>query len=208
MTFSHSAGSWSLPRKRAAASSLNQASAPSAAEGLGDAGVDGGVAQDLHAAVVAAFHEAGQRHAPGALARQHPVGPRLDHRVQPVAPVLRRPGHQLVDRGQRAFADRRAVGVEAVAERLVDGDEPLRRVAVDHRRLRAPGMRVGMGEPAAGDQRAGLGQRLDDRAGWRPSPCPWRRRSARRRRAADRRESSKSSSTLKVIGRPCFRPST
>ena len=29
--------------------------------------------------------------------RQHPVGPRLDHRVQPVAPGLRRPGHQLVD---------------------------------------------------------------------------------------------------------------
>ena len=45
----------------------------------------------------ALLHEAGQRHAPGALARQHPVGPRLDHRMQAVAPGLRRPLHQLVD---------------------------------------------------------------------------------------------------------------
>ena len=54
-------------------------------EGLLDAGVDGRVAQDLGGAVGLAFDEAGERHAPGALAREHPVGAGLDHREEAVA---------------------------------------------------------------------------------------------------------------------------
>ena len=48
-------------------------------------------------------------------------------------------------------------------DRLVHRDEPLRRVAEDHRLLRAPGMRILVLQPAARDQRVGLGQRLDHR---------------------------------------------
>src|SRR5262249_43419990 len=47
-------------------------------------------------------------------------------------------------------------------DRLVHRDEPLRRVAEDHRLLGAPGMRILVLEPAARDQHAGVGQRLDD----------------------------------------------
>ncbi len=49
----------------------------------------------------------------------------------------------------------------AARDRLVHRDEPLRRVAEDHRLLRAPGVRILMLEPAARDDDAGLGQRLD-----------------------------------------------
>ena len=45
---------------------------------------------------------------------------------------------------------------------LVHGDEPLRRVAEDDRLLRAPGVRILVLEAAARDERAGVGQRLDD----------------------------------------------
>jgi hypothetical protein len=132
-------------------------------EGRADAGIDRRVAQDVHPSLAEPLHEAGERHAPGALARQHPVGPGLDHRIEAVAAGLRRPFDELVDGGQRAFADGPAVLVHAVVERLVDGDEPLRGVAVDHRRLGPPGMRVGMGEPPAGGERAGLDELLDHR---------------------------------------------
>ena len=121
-------------------------------EGVLDAGVDGRVAEDLDGAVGLALDEAGERHAPGALARQHPVGAGLDHRVEAVAAGLRRPLDEAVDRGQRALADGLAVGVHAVAERAVDGDEPLRGVAVDDRGLGAPGVRVAVGHPAAGEE--------------------------------------------------------
>ena len=107
--------------------------------------------------------ETRQRHAPGALARQHPVRPVLDHRVKPVAPGLRSPLHQLVDGRQRPRADRFAVSGQPVVQFLVDGDKPLRRVAVDHRRLRAPGMRIAVFHLALGQQRSGPGQLLDDR---------------------------------------------
>src|SRR5205085_6275033 len=41
-------------------------------------------------------------------------------------------------------------------------DEPLRRVAKDHRLLRAPGMGILMRELSARDQHPGIDQRLDD----------------------------------------------
>ena len=69
---------------------------------------------------------------------------------------------ELVDGGERALADGGAVGVHAVVERLVDGDEPLRGVAEDDRGLGAPGVRVAVGHPAAGEERAGLDQLVDD----------------------------------------------
>ena len=49
------------------------------------------------------------------------------------------------------------------SSRLVQGDEPLRRGAEDHRLLRAPGMRVVVLVARPRDQRAGLGQRRDHR---------------------------------------------
>src|SRR5437016_3202163 len=61
---------------------------------------------------------------------------------------------------QRAPAQR--VAIRLIGDRLVHGDEPLRRVAEDHRPLRAPRMRVLVLQPAACEQHAGLDQRLDD----------------------------------------------
>ena len=46
---------------------------------------------------------------------------------------------------------------------LIHRNEPLRRVAKDHRLLRAPRMRILVLEPAARDQHAGVDQRLDHR---------------------------------------------
>ena len=72
-------------------------------EGVGDALVDGGVLQDLGRAVALLAHEHRDRHAPGALARDHPVGLAVDHAVDAVLPGLRHPlGHG--DRVQRAGA--------------------------------------------------------------------------------------------------------
>ncbi len=98
----------------------------------------------------------GDRHAPGALARENPVRALLDHGAQP---VLAGGGHEAgrVDGAQRARAQRRAV-----AEFLVHVDEPLRRVAEDDRLLRAPGMRIGMLQATAGKERVAGDQRLDD----------------------------------------------
>ena len=74
-------------------------------EGLGDALVDGLVLQDFGGAVALLAHEHGDRHAPGALARDHPVGPAVDHAVDA---VLARRRHPLRDRDrvQRAGAQR------------------------------------------------------------------------------------------------------
>ena len=48
-------------------------------EGFDDAQLDLGVLQDLDRAVRLFLDEHGDRHAPGALARDHPVGALLDH---------------------------------------------------------------------------------------------------------------------------------
>ena len=55
-----------------------------------------------------------------------------------------------------------AQGAVQALDRLVHGDEPLRRVAEDDGLLRAPGVRVLMLQPAARDDVAGGGERLDD----------------------------------------------
>ena len=52
--------------------------------------------------------------------------------------------------------------VLAVRARLVHRDEPLRRRAADHRRLRAPGVRIADRRHAAREQIAALGEGLDD----------------------------------------------
>ena len=56
-----------------------------------------------------------------------------------------------------------AGGGRVAADRPVHGDEPLRRVAEDDGLLGAPGVRVLVLEAAAGDQRVGLRECLDDR---------------------------------------------
>src|SRR5579875_1987019 len=47
--------------------------------------------------------------------------------------------------------------------RLIHRNEPLRRVAENERLLRAPGMRIGMFEPSAREEIAGVYERLDHR---------------------------------------------
>ena len=136
-------------------------------EGREDAGVDGLVAQQEALVLgpdLAARVKAGQRHAPGALARQHPVGAAREHRMQAVAARARREGHQFVGGAQGALADGRAVSVEPVAHGAVDGGEPLRAVEPDDGRLRAPGMGVRDGDAGPGEQRAHLHQLVDDGA--------------------------------------------
>ena len=60
---------------------VNQASAPSASKACLDALEHVGIVQHLAAFLV---DEDRQRHAPGALARQHPVGPAFHHRADAV----------------------------------------------------------------------------------------------------------------------------
>ena len=100
-----------------------------------------------------------QRHAPGALARQHPIGLVHDHALDPVLAGWRRPARAL-DRVGRDGA--KGLAALRVGERPVHRQEPLRRVAEDHRRLRAPAVRILVLEPAARDERPGLDQRVDD----------------------------------------------
>ena len=57
---------------------------------------------------------------------------------------------------------RRRLAALRVGERPVHRQKPLRRVAEDHRRLRAPAVRILVLEPSARDERAGLDQRVDD----------------------------------------------
>ncbi len=131
-------------------------------EGIRDALVHARVVEDFDRAVVVLAHKDGDRHAPGALAREHPVGLAQDHAVDAIFAGLRYPARRL-DGIQRSLAQRVAwFGLAArVQDRLVHRDEPLRRIAVDHRLLRAPGMRVLVLEAIAREQHAGVSQRLD-----------------------------------------------
>ena len=117
-------------------------------EGLGDAVDNVLVAQRFAARF---FHEDRDRHAPGALARDTPVGPALDHRIEPRA-ARGRVEFGLVDGGQR------------LASQIVrlHRDEPLRRIAEDQRCLRPPAMRIAVAQLTGRHQVAGLAQRLDD----------------------------------------------
>ncbi len=117
-----------------------------------DAGDDRRVTQRLAGGAV---DEDRDRHSPGALAADAPVGAAGDHGADAVA-ALRRHERRHRDGGQRAGAD---------LVRPVQADEPLRRGAVDQRRLGPPGVRVGMHEPAAPDQPARRLQRRADRGG-------------------------------------------
>ena len=108
-----------------------------------------------------------QRHAPVALPADAPVGPVRDHVVQPRAAVLGIERGR-VDGVERALAQglRRRVGGEHAARRvvgLVHADEPLRRGAVDDRRLVAPAVRIAVHERRAREQPARVAQRIDDR---------------------------------------------
>jgi hypothetical protein len=121
-------------------------------EGLEDAGVDRLVLQ--HVAVLVG--EDADRHAPGTLAGENPVGPVLDHRAQTRLSGFRHEAG-VVDGVERAGAQRRTV-----AEIHVHVDEPLRRVAEDDRLLGAPGMRIGVLQPAAREQPVRFDQSGDD----------------------------------------------
>ena len=116
------------------------------------------IVEDLDRAVALLPDEHRDRHAPGALARDHPVGAAVDHAGDAVLARGRDP-LGVVDRFQRAIAQ----GVVLARNVLIHRNEPLRRVAEDHRLLRAPGMRILVLEAAARDDVAGLGQRLDHR---------------------------------------------
>ncbi len=105
--------------------------------------------------------KAGQRHTPGPLTRQHPVGACFHHRVQTVAALFGHPV-DVVDLGQGAFTDGLAECVLPVTNGPVDRGKPLRRVAVDDRSLGAPGMRIAVLDLAARQQPADLDQLVDN----------------------------------------------
>ena len=130
-------------------------------EGLRDALVDGMVLQDLGRAVLIFADEHRDRHAPGALPRDHPIGLAVDHAVDAVFTGLRHPLSNR-DRAKRARAQGVAgLGFAVVRDFLIHRDEPLRRVAEDHRLLRAPGMRILMFQAPARQQHTGVDQGLD-----------------------------------------------
>ena len=81
------------PRKRSRAPSMYQASAPSSMKASRDPLIDDFVLQDLRRTVTLLAHEHRDRHAPGALTRDHPVRPAVDHAVDA---VLARRRHPLV----------------------------------------------------------------------------------------------------------------
>ncbi len=103
-------------------------------------------------------HEYRNRHAPGALPRDHPVGLGLDHAGDAVLAGRRHPARHL-DRPERAM--RATYPLAALSMGLIHRDEPLRRVAEDDRLLRTPRVRILMLEAAARDDVAGFGQSLD-----------------------------------------------
>ena len=125
------------------------------AEGVDHAAHHLGIAQWLAGLLV---DEHRDRHAPGALARHAPVRPLLDHAAQPVVAGARHETSR-IDRRQRLLAQ----GAADVGDRLVHGDEPLRRIAEDHRRLGAPGMRIGVADAAEGQELARLVEGIADR---------------------------------------------
>ena len=119
-----------------------------------DAGVDGGVSQILAGGAV---DEQGDRHAPGALPRDYPIGPAFDHRAEPVAALFRHKPRR-GDGGNGLFAQ----GLTVAG--LVHRDEPLRGAAVNDLFLRPPRMRIAVLELRRRQQPAGVAQRGADGA--------------------------------------------
>ncbi len=122
------------------------------AEDADDPGHHLGVPQNLAGPTI---DEHRDRHAPRALPRDAPVRAVGEHAVEPMAALRRHED----DRLQRLDA------ACAQAIRAVEADEPLRRRAIDKRRPRSPGMRVGVGDGAAREQGGRLGERAADRIG-------------------------------------------
>src|SRR3546814_11458457 len=70
------------------------------AKGRDDPRVDGWIAEIFAGLAIDVDRD---RHAPGALSRDHPIGPAFDHRKDAVLRALRHPAG-LVERGERAVA--------------------------------------------------------------------------------------------------------
>ena len=191
VTCSQSAGVATRPsRKRCCAPASNHASAPLARHRLANARHKflrlGECWRRDHFACLP-MPEDSDRHAPGALARDDPVGLGVDHAAQAVAAgsrhklglsdgLLGKLAQTAVGAGSpRPSAARRAGAERAFdgcprpgdgarePQRLIHGDEPLRRIAEDDRLLGAPGVRVLMLQATTRDQRVGPDQRIDDR---------------------------------------------
>ena len=96
--------------------------------------------------------EQGDRHAPGALARDAPVGTSGDHAGDALLAPGRNPAYFL-DRLQRGRPQ----------PFLFHADEPLRRGPERHRRLVPPAMRIAVFELRMGEQMAVLAQQFGDR---------------------------------------------
>ena len=143
------------------------------APGLDACGFDhvGRLIEDLHRPGVqlarVLVDEEGQRNAPTALAADAPVGPAADHVAQARLAVFRIEGG-LLDRVERELAQRRGrlvLGEDANA--FVHADEPLRRGAVDHRRLVTPAVWVAVADGGRRQQPVRFAQHLDNpRAGF------------------------------------------
>src|SRR5215213_2337644 len=115
-----------------------------ALEDRGDLLVEPGVTKNFAARFI---DEDGDRHAPGALAGDHPIRPRLDHAADAIA-ALRGYPVDLVNRGERLLA-------QAMRGAIAHGNEPLRGIAKDDRLLRAPGMGILVLETAPCNEHAG-----------------------------------------------------
>ncbi len=94
----------------------------------------------------------GDAHAPGALARQAPVGAQAHRLADAVLGRGRLPAHRAVDQGEGAVA-------MAV---VVDDHEPLVGGAEDDRLAAAPAVRIGMDEARGGEDAAALGEPAHD----------------------------------------------
>ena len=148
-----------MPRKR----SLGAVGKPGVGafllEGLHDAVVDGLVLQ--HIAVLVGEDAIGT---PQARWRDSTQSGRSSIMARRRGLARRRHEAGGVDRGKSARAQRVTVSAVAVVPSavLVHVDEPLRRVAEDHRLLRPPGMRILVLQPSARKQRVVLDQLVDD----------------------------------------------
>ena len=64
-------------------------------ERLDDADIDFGIVEDVDRTVRLFFDEHRDRHAPGALPRDHPIGAALDHAIDAVLSLRRHPARRL-----------------------------------------------------------------------------------------------------------------